>query len=117
MEEDRQGQGRPGRRPTVGEVRRRLAELGHPWKVDPRLRDEEEVPEYGRGGGLVEDLPGIEPAQEDFDERLRREPPSNPFLRARWAELGRLETGDPGQQPEPPVTRPERPERRSEGGG
>jgi hypothetical protein len=81
---------------TVGELRRRLAELGNPWTVDPELTDEDPLPEYPRGGQEDADVPpefrtaATEPTA-DLRDLLSQEPPANPFLRARWAEEGLLD--------------------------
>jgi hypothetical protein len=81
---------------TVGELRRRLAELGNPWTVDPDLADDDTLPEYPRGGQEDADVPpefraaAPEPGV-DLRDRLRQEQPANPFLRARWAEEGLLD--------------------------
>jgi hypothetical protein len=42
---------------SVGELRRRLAELGNPWTVDPDLADDDPLPEYPRGGQEDADVP------------------------------------------------------------
>jgi hypothetical protein len=78
---------------TVGELRRRLAELGEPWTVDPRLADDDPLPDPPRGGQLPEDLPAelraaTPESPDDLRVVLQALPPSNPFLRERWAELG-----------------------------
>jgi hypothetical protein len=86
---------------TVGEVRRRLAEIGNPWTVDPALGDDEPLPVYQRGGQHDHELPNrllpepVAPGT-DLTELITAVPPSNVFLRARWAELGLLPAGDGG---------------------
>jgi len=97
---------------TIGELRRRLAELGNPWEVDPRLNDDDPLPDPPRGGQREEDvpeearLPSLEPST-DLHGLLASEPPANPFLRERWVEAGlldqdeapglALESGDEGE--------------------
>jgi hypothetical protein len=84
---------------TVGELRRRLAELGNPWTVDPDLADTDPLPEYPRGGQAGADVPeefrtaAVDPGP-DLRDRLELEPPANPFLRARWAAEGLLDPAD-----------------------
>jgi hypothetical protein len=84
---------------TVGELRRRLAELGDPWSVDPRLGDDDPLPQYARGGQPDEEVPeraqlSAMAEEADLRELLSSEPPTNPFLRARWAEAGLLPPDD-----------------------
>ncbi|GAB63586.1 MAG: hypothetical protein DWB56_14570 [Candidatus Jettenia sp.] len=85
---------------TVGELRRRLAELGNPWFVDERLGDDDPLPEYPMGTQAIEEIPteirSYKPTHEDFDRILKQHPPGNPFLRLRWIELGLLSSDDPG---------------------
>lgn len=81
---------------TVGELRRRLSELGNPWFVDPRLGDDDPIPDYPRGGQIPEELPGVIPLKGDLTSFLQQLPPSNPFLHQRWAELGQLPENTPG---------------------
>ncbi len=81
---------------TIGELRRRLAELGNPWEVDPRLNDDDPLPYPPRGGQHEEDipeeawLPSLESGT-DLHDLIASEPPANPFLRARWVEAGMLD--------------------------
>lgn len=80
---------------TVGEVRRRLAEIGNPWTVDPALADDDPLPVYHRGGQPADQippslLPGPMDPSADVTELITAMPPSNPLLRARWIELGLL---------------------------
>jgi|SoiMethySBSTD1v2_1073268.scaffolds.fasta_scaffold3481595_1 hypothetical protein len=35
---------------TVGELRRRLAQMGYPWEVQPSLSDDDPLPMPPRGG-------------------------------------------------------------------
>ena len=81
---------------TVGELRRRLSELGNPWSIDPRLGDDDPIPDYPRGGQIPEELPGVIPVEGDLTSFLQHLPPSNPFLRQRWVELGLLPENAPG---------------------
>lgn len=85
---------------TAGELRRRLAEMGNPWVVDRRLGDDDPLPEYPMGSQRAEDLPeelrNSPRTTASLEELLKRNVPSNPFLRNRWAELGLQEAGDFG---------------------
>jgi hypothetical protein len=80
---------------TIGELRQRLAELGNPWEVDPRLNDDDPLPDPPRGGQREEDipeearLPTLDP-DTDLHDVISGEPPANAFLRARWEEAGLL---------------------------
>jgi hypothetical protein len=86
---------------TIGELRRRLAELGNPWSVHPRWGDADPLPDPPRGAQSEQDvpeqhrLPGL-PSGADLGELLTAMPPANPFLRARWVELGLLPGEDTG---------------------
>lgn len=79
---------------TVGELRRRLAELGNPWQVDPTLSDDEPLPDPPRGGAEPEpDSPAALAAKVppgELRDVLADRPPANPYLRQRWAEEGLL---------------------------
>jgi hypothetical protein len=80
---------------TIGKLRRRLAELGHPWEVDPQLSDDDPLPDPPRGGQPEEEIPPehrIVPLEVDADLQslIAQQPPANPFLRRRWAEAGLL---------------------------
>jgi hypothetical protein len=78
---------------TAGELRRRLAEIGNPWVVDPRLQDNEAIPDYPTGGQLEEHPPP--PSNEaDVRQRLRGHVPTNPLMRAHWREVSLLEEGE-----------------------
>jgi hypothetical protein len=83
---------------TIGALRRRLAQLGDPWTVDPQLSDEEPVRERARGGQPEAEVPdelrpaAVDPAR-DLRELLAEVPPTNPALRERWREAGLLNTG------------------------
>jgi hypothetical protein len=80
---------------TIGELRQRLAELGNPWEVDPRLNDDDPLPDPPRGGQREEDipeearLPTLDP-DTDLHAVISGEQPANPFLRTRWEEAGLL---------------------------
>jgi hypothetical protein len=88
---------------TAGELRRVLAERGLDWQVDPRLRDDDHLLVYPTGGIMETEIAGAERWTGDFAEYLRRIAPANPFLRARWVELGIL---DEGEAPHSPGTAP-----------
>jgi hypothetical protein len=81
---------------TIGDLRRRLAELGNPWTVDPQLSNDEPLRDRPRGGQADEEVPddvrpqALQPRQ-DLRELLAGEPPANPFLRQRWVEEGLLD--------------------------
>jgi hypothetical protein len=61
--------------------------------VDPRLADDDPLPDYARGGQLDEEIPEearpleVEP-EADLRERLSEESPINPYLLVRWAQAG-----------------------------
>jgi hypothetical protein len=80
---------------TIGELRRRLANLGNLWEVDPRLSDDDSLPDRPRGGQREEEIPeehrlkALEPGA-DLLDLIALQPPANPFLRVRWAEAGML---------------------------
>lgn len=80
---------------TVGELRQRLAKQGNPWEVDPQLSDDEPLPDRPRGGQAGEEilpehrLTPLEPSA-TLRDLIATEPPTNLFLRARWAEVGML---------------------------
>jgi len=86
---------------TIGELRRRLAELGNPWTVDPQLSDDEPLRDRPRGGQAEEEVPDeLRPAALESSRDLRavlaEQPPANPFLRQRWVEDGLLDEGEGG---------------------
>jgi hypothetical protein len=86
---------------TIGDLRRRLAEMGNPWTVDPQLSDDEPIRDRPRGGQAEDEVPeelrlaAAEPPGE-LRELLVEQPPSNPFLRERWVEEGLLDEGEGG---------------------
>jgi hypothetical protein len=75
---------------TAGELRRRIASQGHTWTVDARFRDSDPMPKYARGGQPEQNASIKTNLVEDVHEFIRSQPPANPFLRARWVELGLL---------------------------
>lgn len=78
---------------TAGELRRLIAQKCYKWIVDPRLRDTDLLPKYPRGGSEGERA-NPNATVTDVADLLRRHPPSNPLLRARWVELGLLAEGN-----------------------
>jgi hypothetical protein len=84
---------------TIGDLRRRLAELGNPWTVDPQLSDEEPLRDRPRGGQPEDEVPddlraaAVEPSR-DLRDVFAEQPPANPFLRERWVEEGLLDEGE-----------------------
>jgi hypothetical protein len=80
---------------NIRELRRRLTELGNPWTVDPRLNDDDPLPDYPRGGQQEEQIPEeyrlapLEPGT-DLQSLIAAYPPANPFLKLRWVEAGIL---------------------------
>lgn len=77
---------------TVGELRRRLAELGDPWHVDPDLPDDAPLPEPPRGATAPEADEALAAARSvgDLGVLLEMSPPMNHDLRQRWVEVGLL---------------------------
>lgn len=78
---------------TIGELRKRLAELGNPWQVNPRFSDDDPLPDPPRGGQSEEEIPEayrLAPLAADVDvlALIAAQIPANPFLQARWAEMG-----------------------------
>src|SRR5262249_54646679 len=85
---------------TIGELRRELRERGEPWEPNPRLRDEELVPNPPRGGlppgeGREENQEP-QPFEGDRAALLRGSPPANPFVRERWQDQDLLNGDDRG---------------------
>lgn len=84
---------------TIGDLRRRLAEMGNPWTVDPQLGDDEPLRDRPRGGQAEDEVPDdlrpavIEPSR-DLREVLAGQPPANPALRQRWVQEGLLDEGE-----------------------
>ena len=72
---------------TAGELRRLIADKGHSWTVDPRLRDGDRLPKYARGGQEPHNPSPKPTVIQNVAEHIRQHPPTNPFLRARWVEL------------------------------
>ena len=91
---------RPPTPRTVGELRRLLRERNEPWEPNPRLRDEEPLPDPARGGLEPGDGPEEnqepEPFEGDLEELLRESPPANPLIRERWHDQDLLKDDDPG---------------------
>jgi hypothetical protein len=76
---------------TIGDLRRRLRDLGDPWSASKHLSDEDPLPEPPRGAQPIDPdqiRRSAPKSQEEFEERLRGVPPTNPFLIGRWRELG-----------------------------
>jgi hypothetical protein len=77
---------------TVGELRRRLERMGRPWSVPARFGDDDPLPDPPRGGQPVEPghVAGLRPVDspEEFEAVLREVYPVNPYLVARWRDLG-----------------------------
>jgi hypothetical protein len=84
---------------TIGDLRRRLAEMGNPWTVDPQLSDDEPIRDRPRGGQAEDEVPdelrpaAVEPSR-NLGEVLAEQPPANPALRERWAQEGLLDEGE-----------------------
>lgn len=96
MEDDE----RATRPATIGELRRRLQGLGEPWTIPERFNDDDPLPDPPRGGqpvepGHVQGLRALN-TREEFEACLREIPPANPFLAARWRELGMAVPGAAG---------------------
>lgn len=75
---------------TIGELRQRLRSMGEPWAVPARFSDVDPLPELPYqpvSPGHVEGLRALD-SSEEFEACLREVPPSNPFLAARWRDLG-----------------------------
>jgi hypothetical protein len=81
---------------TVGELRRRLGELGDPWQVDPGLSDDEPLSDPPRGA-TFDESEAVATMTADLRALLAEEPPSNPYLRRRWADEGLLAQDAVGQ--------------------
>jgi hypothetical protein len=81
---------------TIGDLRRRLSEMGQPWTVDPQLSDEEPLRDRPRGGQIEGAQPDdvrlapVDPSR-DLREVLTELPPTNPALRERWVQEGLLD--------------------------
>lgn len=75
---------------TIGELRQRLRSLGEPWTVPARFSDDDPLPDLPpqpAEPGHVKGLRAVN-TREEFEAILREAPPANPFLAARWRELG-----------------------------
>jgi hypothetical protein len=101
---------------TAGELRRRLAALGNPWTVDPRLADTDPLPSQPRGGQTPEEVPEeLRVPLRDIDElraELYKYIPSNPHLRDLWQSEGLM----PEEQVAESRDRYDRPEPHNDGG-
>jgi hypothetical protein len=75
---------------TVGELRKRLADLGWPWRPHLGLTDNDPLPTHPRGGEYPEELKGAEVIEGKLDETLQQASPTNPYLQERWEETGLL---------------------------
>lgn len=89
---------------TAGELRRLIAEKGLNWTVDPRLRDEDLLRAYPRGGQEPRDAKEQPEKVRDVSRLLRGHPPVNPFLRARWNDLKLLSEAEGGVRAGTPPT-------------
>jgi hypothetical protein len=78
---------------TVGELRRRLAEMGDPWEVQLNLSDDDPLPMPSRGGDSSPPItPDIYATIDDLRDALRAAPPpTNPFLQQEWSLAGLIE--------------------------
>jgi len=90
---------------TIGELRQRLEELGRPWTVPARFGDQDVLPvapgpDRPVPPGHVEGLRAVTTAEE-FAALLGEAAPSNPFLAARWQELGVAPSGPAAAVPAP----------------
>jgi hypothetical protein len=77
---------------TIGELRERLDRLGRPWTAPARFGNDDPLPDPPRGGqpveaGHVDGLRAVD-SPEELTALLAEHPPANPFLAARWRELG-----------------------------
>jgi hypothetical protein len=82
---------------TIGELRKMLAKLGDPWRPDPTLSDGEPIPKFPTGGDNIKEAAGKIVPEGRLIEVLKKNPPSNPFLRDTWKKHGLLE--EPAQPP------------------
>lgn len=81
---------------TIGELKKHIIEQGGAWEVDPRLSDDDPLPELPLGGQSEEEIPDhdrLKPAGRRFDveEMVRKDPPDNPWLLAHLVESGVLD--------------------------
>jgi hypothetical protein len=78
---------------TVGELRRRLAQMGHPWEVQLNLSDDDPLPLPSRGGdGSAPITPDTFASIDHLKDALRAGPvPTSPFLQQEWALAGLIE--------------------------
>jgi hypothetical protein len=86
---------------TIGDLRRRLRELGNPWQPDPTLSDDEPIPKFPTGGDGTFSAPGALETGESLKQRLARHaPPTDARLRKVWRKEGLL-----GTTRQPPTAR------------
>jgi hypothetical protein len=75
---------------TYGDLRRRLAEVGDPWTIDPVVSDDEPLPTYPLGARTDEEDEVVRQSRVDPDTDVRDIigdlPPNDPGLSARWRE-------------------------------
>jgi hypothetical protein len=81
---------------TYGELRKMLAELGDPWSPDPRVSDDEPLPEFPTGGDGEYEPSDRTVAGDALIAVLKDRPPSNPELQAVWRDEGLLAEGGTG---------------------
>jgi len=79
---------------TIGDLRHLLSQLGDPWRPDPRLSDDEPIPEFPTGGDGTKEPPGKLLPKRGVIDFLKKDLPSNPFLREVWKERGILGKSD-----------------------
>ena len=87
---------------TIGELRQRLRSLGEPWTVPARFGDDDPLPDLPPqpvDPGHIKGLRAVN-TREEFEAILREAPPVNPFLAARWRELGAAVPGTAEGTPE-----------------
>jgi hypothetical protein len=99
--------------PTVGDLRRALAEQGAAWTVDEGLVDSEPLPNFPPGTSreyvdeIVAQARGQRPR--DIDTRIREVGPPHGHLAARWVAEGLLQAdeaerlGQPAEGPLLPI--------------
>lgn len=92
--------------PTVGDLRRALAEQGATWAVDEGLRDGDPLPNFppGTSREYVDEITAEARDQRprDIDTRIREVGPPHGHLAARWVAEGLLQEDDAEQLGRPP---------------
>jgi hypothetical protein len=90
MEAEMEDDERTTRPATIGEIRQRLRSMGGPWTVPARFSDDDPLPDLPPQPADVGRAGALRPVntREEFEDILRDAPPVNPFLAARWRELG-----------------------------